>query len=63
MNTYRAVFLPAPADGAWAVEHSADGVLQGCMPGRYTTEAEALFAVYEFVRAEMTAHGGNRVHD
>jgi hypothetical protein len=37
----------------WAVEHTADGVPQGYAPGRYTTEAEALFAAYELARAEM----------
>jgi hypothetical protein len=53
MNTYRVVFLATPGGGVWAVEHSADGVPQGYAPGRYTTEAEALFAAYELARIEM----------
>jgi hypothetical protein len=53
MNTYRAVFLAAPDGGMWAVEHTADGVPQGLMPGSYATEAEALFAAYELARTEI----------
>jgi hypothetical protein len=56
MNTYRAVFLPAPEGGMWAVEHLADGVTQGLLPGRYATKGEALFAVYELARSEMAKH-------
>jgi len=52
MNLPRRV-LPAPDGGMWAVEHTADGVPQGYAPGRYTPEAEALFAAYELARAEM----------
>jgi hypothetical protein len=47
------VFLHAPTGGLWAVEHSVDGAAQGYTPGRYATEAEALFAAYELARTEM----------